>query len=231
MEEKKSRKADLERGRSIRLWLSFFIAIALMIAVLFIPMIDVEDEFDEETFNEVVEELHLKRMQEEEPRFVMATPQQEQADRIRVVDEAEEEKKAADDDKASKAEKEVMETEEEKEEDEKIEEDDDNPLKFRVLEDLPQYPGGPIELVRWLTKNLRYPTSAKVKKVEGKVVAQFIVNADGSLSDFKIVKSLNDACDREALRVLRLMPRWKAGVQNDKPCRTVVAIPIVFKLS
>ena len=138
MEEKKSRKADLERGRSIRLWLSFFIAIALMIAVLFIPMIDVEDEFDEETFNEVVEELHLKRMQEEEPRFVMATPQQEQADRIRVVDEAEEEKKAADDDKASKAEKEVMETEAEKEEDEKIEEDDDNPLKLRVLEDLPQ---------------------------------------------------------------------------------------------
>ena len=124
-----------------------------------------------------------------------------------------------------------METEAEKEEDEKIEEDDDNPLKFRVLEDLPQYPGGPIELVRWLTKNLRYPTSAKVRKVEGKVVAQFIVNADGSLSDFKIVKSLNDACDREALRVLRLMPRWKAGVQNDKPCRTVVAIPIVFKLS
>ena len=100
-----------------------------------------------------------------------------------------------------------------------------------MLEDLPQYPGGPIELVRWLTKNLRYPASAKVKKVEGKVVAQFIVNADGSLSDFKIVKSLNDACDREALRVLRLMPRWKAGVQNDKPCRTVVAIPIVFKLS
>lgn len=68
------------------------------------------------------------------------------------------------------------------------------------------------------------------RKIQGKVVAEFIVNKDGSLTDVKIAKSLNPACDREVLRVLRMMPRWTAGIQNDQPCRTKVCIPVVFKL-
>ena len=61
-------------------------------------------------------------------------------------------------------------------------------------------------------------------------MAEFIVEKDGSLTNFKIVKSVSPLCDREAMRVLQMMPRWTAGVQNDKPCRTKVCIPIFFKL-
>jgi len=61
-------------------------------------------------------------------------------------------------------------------------------------------------------------------------VAQFIVNKDGTISDLELVKHLDPQCDREALRVLRLMPRWKPGILHDKPCRTKVSIPIVFKI-
>lgn len=106
----------------------------------------------------------------------------------------------------------------------------DAPLDIRVVEDLPQFPGGAVEFMKWLTKNLKYPSSAQQRKVQGRVVAQFIVNADGSVSNIEIVERLSLDCDREALRVLRMMPKWTPGVMNAKPCRTKVCIPIVFKL-
>ena len=107
---------------------------------------------------------------------------------------------------------------------------DANPRNFRVVEDLPQFPGGAVELMKWLTKNLRYPQQAQKKKIEGKVIVQFIVTADGSMSNLQIIKKLEASCDNEAMRVMRMMPKWKPGVQDGKPCRTMVCIPIVFKL-
>ena len=104
------------------------------------------------------------------------------------------------------------------------------PLDYRVVEDLPQFPGGAIEFMKWLTKNLKYPATAQQRKVQGRVVAQFIVNTDGSVSDIQVVERLSAECDREALRVLRMMPKWQPGLMNAKPCRTKVCIPIVFKL-
>ena len=106
----------------------------------------------------------------------------------------------------------------------------DEPLDFRVVEDLPQFPGGAVEFMKWLTKNLKYPAVAQQRKVQGRVVAQFIVNRDGSVSDIQVVEKLSAECDREALRVLRMMPKWQPGVMDAKPCRTKVCIPIVFKL-
>ena len=105
-----------------------------------------------------------------------------------------------------------------------------NPLNFRIVEELPQYPGGAVEFMKWLTKNLRYPAVARNRKTQGKVVAVFYVEKDGSVTGIKITQSLSPECDREALRVLRMMPTWTPGIQNDKPCRTKVCIPIVFKL-
>ena len=104
------------------------------------------------------------------------------------------------------------------------------PIDFRVVEDLPQFPGGAVEFMKWLTKNLKYPVSAQQRKIQGRVVAQFIVNKDGTISDLQLVEHLDSQCDREALRVLRMMPNWKPGVMNAKTCRTKVCIPIVFKL-
>lgn len=106
----------------------------------------------------------------------------------------------------------------------------DAPVDFRVVEDLPQFPGGAVEFMKWLTKNLKYPPSAQQRKVHGRVVAQFIVNKDGSISDLVLVEKVSPELDREALRVLRMMPKWTPGVMDAKPCRTKVCIPVVFKL-
>ncbi len=107
---------------------------------------------------------------------------------------------------------------------------DDNPLHFRVVEDMPQFPGGQAEYVKWLTKNLRYPSSAQRMRVQGKVAITFIVERDGKITDVKVAQSLYSACDNEALRVMRMMPDWKPGRHKGEPCRTMVCVPIVFKL-
>lgn len=106
----------------------------------------------------------------------------------------------------------------------------DAPVDLRVVEDLPQFPGGAVEFMKWLTKNLKYPPNAQNRKVQGRVMAQFVINKDGSISDLELVEKLDPWCDREALRVLRMMPKWEPGVMDAKPCRTLVAIPIYFKL-
>lgn len=106
----------------------------------------------------------------------------------------------------------------------------DNPLNFQVVERLPEYPGGMSAFVQWLTKNLKYPVTAQRRKVEGTVLVAFIVNKDGSITDLKVVKSAAPELDSEALRVLRMMPKWKPGEDRGKPCRTYFSIPVVFKL-
>jgi protein TonB len=106
----------------------------------------------------------------------------------------------------------------------------DEPVDFRVVEDLPQFPGGAAEFMKWLTKNLRYPASAQSQQIKGRVVAQFIINRDGSITDLELTEHLNRACDNEVMRVLRMMPKWQPGLMNAKPCRTKVCIPVVFNM-
>lgn len=108
--------------------------------------------------------------------------------------------------------------------------DENAPLSFRVVEQLPEFPGGMVEFMKWLQRNLHYPYLAQRQRIEGKVVVSFIINKDGSIANAKVEKSVNPLLDREAMRVVRMMPRWKPGLENDKPCRTLFAIPIVFKL-
>lgn len=107
---------------------------------------------------------------------------------------------------------------------------DDKPVHFRVVEQIPQFEGGMEAFTKWLTQNLSYPPLARQQHIEGRVVVSFIINRDGSISSPKIEHSVHPLLDREALRVIKQMPPWKPGMENDKPCRTLFAIPIVFQL-
>ena len=106
----------------------------------------------------------------------------------------------------------------------------ENKPVFRIIEQLPEYPGGATAFMKWLTKNLKYPIAEQQQKVAGKVVVQFIVNKNGSISDIKIIQSLNEECDKEVIRVLNMMPKWKPGTEKGKPVRTKCVIPIIFKM-
>lgn len=107
---------------------------------------------------------------------------------------------------------------------------DNQALNFRIVEQLPEFPGGWVEMMKWLNKNLKYPTAALKKKIEGEVVVSFIINKDGTIDHIKVTKSADPLLDNEALRVVKMMPKWKPGIQNDKPCRTLFAIPVVFQI-
>lgn len=103
-------------------------------------------------------------------------------------------------------------------------------MKLRVVEELPQFPGGPVELMKWLTRNLVYPPQAKSRNIEGEVLVSFVVAKDGTVTAPKVAQSAHPLLDAEALRVIKMMPKWKPGTEKGKPTRAMVAIPIVFKL-
>lgn len=217
------------------------ISLIMVIAALFVALEydfgakgDDGDEADEET-----EEFELAPLKKQEERIALALKQEPKpaADEIKVVEKSFEmnrmempDEKAEEEDSNDALKKNTKPEEEEDMLAPAANALDNNPLNFRVVEDLPQFPGGAMELMKWLTDNLKYPQKAQKKKIEGKVVVQFIVAADGTMTDLKVVQSLEASCDNEAMRVMRMMPKWKPGLQDGKPCRTMVAIPIVFKL-
>jgi tonB family C-terminal domain len=100
----------------------------------------------------------------------------------------------------------------------------------RIARQMPEYPGGIVEFMKWLQRTLRYPPAAQEQGVQGIVMVSFIVNVDGTITDQKVVRGVNEELDAEALRVISHMPKWKPGLEKGKPCRTLFAIPIVFKL-
>src|SRR5574344_2317239 len=108
--------------------------------------------------------------------------------------------------------------------------DDLDPKVFDVVEQLPEFPGGITEYLKWLTKNLRYPQDAQQRNIQGKVIVQFIVNKDGMITSPKIVHSLDPSCDKEVMRVIKKMPKWKPGQEHRKPVRVKYSLPVIFKL-
>ena len=101
---------------------------------------------------------------------------------------------------------------------------------FDVVEQMPQFPGGDIELMKFLSENVKYPEAALKAGTQGRVVATFIVEADGSITNVKVVKKVSDEIDAEAVRVIKAMPKWKPGMQNGKVVRVKYTIPVSFRL-
>ena len=102
---------------------------------------------------------------------------------------------------------------------------------FDVVEEMPVYPGGMAAMMDFFYKNMKYPKEAFDAKQEGRVIAQFVVEKDGCITDAHIVKSVSPALDAEALRIVNAMPNWTPGRQNGKPVRVKYTVPISFKLT
>ena len=101
---------------------------------------------------------------------------------------------------------------------------------FDVVEQMPQFPGGPAALMEFLSKNIKYPEEAYKNGIQGRVIVTFTVNKDGSISEAKVVKSVDPQLDEEALRVAYSMPNWNPGMQNGEPVNVKYTVPITFKL-
>lgn len=101
---------------------------------------------------------------------------------------------------------------------------------LRVLADTPTPPGGWVEFMKWITKTLVYPKQAAASKKEGMVGVTFMVEADGTVTNIRIKTSAGKPLDNEVMRVMRMMGKWKPGIDHGKPCRSMVELPVVFRL-
>ena len=230
MEVRKSRGADLE-GQQVQ---RFLLGLIVVLAMLFVALEWNSSDsgwtfFDND--EDLEAEMELSPLKHDKDEIPMVLPQEQKVEQpkseeLHLVDEDVELPQEQPEERPAEQ-PEVQTAEEEQPE---VVDMYNEPVDFRVVEDLPQFPGGAAEFMKWLTKNLKYPAVAQKKKVKGRVVAQFIVNTDGSVSDLELTEHLDKACDQEVLRVLRMMPKWQAGMMDAKPCRTKVCIPIVFNM-
>ena len=101
---------------------------------------------------------------------------------------------------------------------------------FMIVEQMPEYPGGMSELMKYIARNIKYPADALREKTQGRVIVQFIVGTDGYTSDFKVMKSVSPSLDAEAIRVLANMPRWTPGMQRGETVPVKFTVPVTFKL-
>lgn len=101
---------------------------------------------------------------------------------------------------------------------------------FTVVEQMPMFPGGDAALMGYLRDNIHYPTVAAENGVQGRVVVGFVVERDGSITDVNILRSVDPSLDREAMRVVKSMPRWTPGKQNGSAVRVKYQVPVTFRL-
>lgn len=111
-----------------------------------------------------------------------------------------------------------------------VEEEPEEQTIFEVVENAPEFPGGTSALMQFLGKNIKYPTIAQENGTQGRVIVQFVVNRDGTIVDPRVVKSVDPYLDKEALRVINSMPKWKPGMQRGKAVRVKFTVPVMFRL-
>ena len=101
---------------------------------------------------------------------------------------------------------------------------------FEYVEQMPSFPGGDAALMRYLSKNIKYPPFAEENGIQGRVICSFVVERDGSVSDIRIKRSVDPSLDKEAMRVVSAMPKWIPGRQNGQMVRVKYTLPVTFRL-
>lgn len=107
------------------------------------------------------------------------------------------------------------------------EEADELPI---LVEKKPEYPGGEAAMYKFINKHIKYPEKARKEGIEGNVYVQFVIDKEGNVTKAKILRGIGFGCDKEALRIVNKMPKWKPGIQQGKPVLVAYTLPFSFKL-
>ena len=101
---------------------------------------------------------------------------------------------------------------------------------FTVVENMPEYPGGVNACLKFIEENMKYPAEAVRKGIQGRAIIACVINEDGSISDCKVVRSVDPLLDAEAIRIVKMMPKWKPGMQRGKAVPVKYTLPVVFRI-
>ena len=217
MEPKKNPEISLEKKKGM------FFQIGL-VATLIIVLVAFEwKSYDKVEYN--LGQLNLDDMEEE---IIPITKQEEKPppppppppEIIEIIE----------DDEEIENEVEVEDTESDEDVEIEIEEDDDDEF-FMVVENMPEFPGGDLGLMKYIQKNVKYPAIAKEYNITGKVYVSFIVDKSGKVTNVKVVRGVDKNLDAEAVRVVKSLPKYKPGKQRGKSVRVMFTIPINFTLN
>lgn len=226
MEIKKSPKADLERSRVT----SILLGLVVVLAVIFVAFEWSQRDVKLDTSNvvrDVLIEEEVEVTVQEEPEVKPPAPEPKVTEEVLKIieDDADVEETVMESSEDTGEAVEIKEVEAPVEEAEPEEQE-----VFVIVEQMPEFPGGMVECLKYLGKNIKYPTIAQENGIQGRVVVQFVVNRDGSIVDPRVVRSVDPYLDKEALRVIKSMPKWKPGKQRGKTVRVKYTVPVTFKL-
>ena len=227
MEVKKSPKADLEGKKSTWLLVGYVVVLAFMFVAFEWTQRDVKIDTSQAVADVVFEEEIIPITETPEQAAPPPPEAPKVAELLEIVDDKadiEETTTIINEDNQARVEVKyvpVQVVEEEEPEEQTI---------FEVVENMPDFPGGQAALMQYLAKNIKYPTIAQENGTQGRVIVQFVVNRDGSIVDAKVVRSVDPYLDKEALRVINTMPKWKPGMQRGKPVRVKFTVPVMFRL-
>lgn len=229
MEVKKSPKADLEGKKTIFLEIGFVIALGILLSAFnWKTNTKVEEGFvitQEEQVEEEIIPITQQMMKPPPP----PPPAPKLTDLIEIVeDELSIDEELEIDDAEADVENKSNYNFDYDGDSWGEEESDGEADIFQVVEDMPQFPGGSVQ--KWIMKNVKYPMIAQENNIQGKVFVQFVIEKDGSVSDVKVARSVDPSLDKEAIRVVKAMPKWKPGKQRGKPVRVSYTVPINFQL-
>lgn len=226
MEIKKSKKADLENKRGLFLEIGF----VLTLAIVFLAFewrvdsneIDILDVAHELVIDDDVVPITREPQKAPPP----PPPAPKLADVLIIVDDNEE----------IEEELEIEEVSIKMDDEVKIQvvddgdEDTDEEQIFVIVEDMPKFPGGDIALLKWISKSVKYPVIAQENGITGRVHMNFVINESGSIENIVVVRGVDPSLDKEAIRVIKKMPKWEPGKQRGKAVKVSFSLPINFQL-
>ncbi len=229
MEVKKSPKADLEKGKGLSLLMGLVVGLAVMFVGFEWTTRDVMVVQASEGVADIIAEEEVEITRSEN------TPPPPPPPAAPVVTEV---LNVVDDD-VELEQQDILTSEDSQQEAQvavytppAVEEEEEEAAQtiFTVVEEMPEFPGGQAELLKYLAKSIKYPVIAQENGVQGRVVCSFVVNRDGSIVDAEVVRGVDPSLDKEALRVITTMPKWKPGKQRGKPVRVKYTVPVTFRL-
>ena len=227
MEIKKSPKADLEGKKTTWLLIGFVLILAVMFVAFEWAERDKQVTTDSGVEMPIFEEEMIPITEQEEPKQAPPPPEAPKVEEVLQIAENDADvqettiQSSEENNQAVEIKYVAPVVEEEEPEEAEI---------FMVVEEMPEFPGGMAECLKFLGKNIKYPTIAQENGVHGRVIVQFVVNQDGSIVDPVVVRSVDPYLDKEALRVIKTMPKWKPGKQRGKAVRVKYTVPVTFKL-
>lgn len=230
MEVKKSPKADLEGGIGMSILMGMIVGLAVLFVGFEWGTKDVQVVSADEGVADIIaeEEIEITRP-ENTPPPPPPPPAPAVAEVLTVVEddvELEQQDIVSSEDDATAAQTETFVAPVVKEE----EEEESAQQIFTVVEKQPEFPGGTAELFKYLSKAIKYPVIAQENGIQGRVVCSFVVNRDGSIVDIQVMRGVDPSLDKEAIRVISEMPKWKPGEQRGKPVRVRFILPVQFRL-